>query len=120
MNGAIFPLEEMRPSDWIGKPVTIDHPKDSSKAFRGATDSDAIGKIIDAWVEGDKIKGTIRIDVSRTPQRLLGRIERGERIDVSTGYIAAEECPRDSDYCIHRNIRPDHLAIVPTGACSWF
>jgi hypothetical protein len=51
---------------------------------------------------------------------VLDRIEREDHIDVSTGYIADEQCDGRGP-CIHRNIKPDHLAILPIsqGACSW-
>jgi hypothetical protein len=117
MNGGLFPESEMKPDDWVGKPVTIAHPTIGGR-YRGARDSDAVGEIVNAWVEDGKLKGVIKVDVTRAG-RLADSIERGEEIDVSTGYFASDECPREGGPCVHRNIRPDHLAIVSQGACSW-
>jgi hypothetical protein len=118
MNGAIIPSEEMRPADWIGRPVTLDHPRDTT-GFVAAREDDAIGVIAHAWVEGGKLKSVLKLDAADLPSRVRRLIEREEPLDVSVGYFSEDVTEGNATYS--RSIVPDHLALLPggEGACSW-
>jgi hypothetical protein len=132
MNEALLPSGEMFAAAWNGVPVTIGHPSDGED-FLSANSPRVIeewcaGRIFNASVVDGVLKGEAWIDVAKLNKldRDLIRHLKEIPIDVSTGYFADAEPSvgelNGREYkMIHRNVRPDHLALLPgeTGACSW-
>jgi hypothetical protein len=120
---------------WNGRPLTNGHPQ-VDNAFVSAntpqvSDTFRIGTIFNAeLVDEYKLRVEAWIDVQRTQRigarRILDRIQRGELVEVSTGFFS-DIVPRpgtwrDRVYTnVIENIQPDHIAILGdgvTGACS--
>ena len=117
---------------WNGIPVPVLHPQKNGKHV-SANSPDVIertiGRFYNAKVVDNKLMGEIWLDIEKTNGLGYGEIvnsmNRGEMFEVSTGYFSDDE-PRSGDFegqsygTIHRNIRPDHLAILvgQEGACS--
>lgn len=136
MNGARVPVEEMSPEAWNGRPVTVGHPDDGNGGFISATASPeiheqwSVGTLFNAHVDEEgALRAEAWIDIERCNERypgLIGRIKSSEEIDVSTGYFCEHE-EQEGELngrkynVVHRNIKPDHLALLPDeqGACSW-
>jgi hypothetical protein len=117
------------PCMWNMKPITVEHP------YKGvsATDIDvfkkqAVGLIMHTrWVDG-KLKAEAWIDSEKAKAkepRILEHIEADEPMELSTGLFA--DCLLETgkwkkeDYtAVAKNIRADHLALLPdkSGACS--
>lgn len=118
---------------WNGIPVPVLHPEKNGIAV-GANSPDiiernTIGRVYNSTVDGNKLKNEIWIDVAKAETLgyadLVMALEKGEVIEVSTGYFSDDEekagIHNGRAYrTIHRNIRPDHLALLPgeIGACS--
>lgn len=125
------------PHTWNGVPVTIDHPQEEglnvSANSPGILERYAVGKIFNSRMDGDKLKAEAWLDVQRMAALsplALSYIQEGKPLEVSIGaFIDAEPlqgvyngASGDEQYeAIARNIRPDHLALLPgeQGACSW-
>lgn len=135
LNGALVPTEELIASAeaWNGRPVPILHPQQGQEYVSAneprVIERCVVGHVFAAHVEGNRLKAELWIDVHKA--RKLGHalvvrdLEAGKIIEVSTGYFADEEAAEGefngAPYAvIHRNLRPDHLALLPgeTGACS--
>lgn len=134
MNGNLLPVEEMLPHTWNGRPVTVSHPTVdgipvSASASPEVLEEWAIGTIFNARIDGDALKAEAWIDIAKCNRNfpgLIARIKSQETIDVSTGYFCdveetAGELNGRKYTGIQRNVRPDHLALLPdeVGACSW-
>jgi len=134
MNGGLIPEDEMVPHAWNGASVTVDHPHDSDgesvPLFEpGTVARYDVGTIFNARVEAGALKAEAWIDIEKAGAKFPGLIEalrKGEQIDVSTGYFCDTEevagTINGRAYTeIHRNLRPEHLALLPgaEGACSW-
>ncbi|MBM4069113.1 MAG: DUF2213 domain-containing protein [Planctomycetes bacterium] len=133
--GALFyPASEVGRAvrGWEGKPLTNGHPTRNGK-MRGAADEDAIGSITNVKFRNGRLTADAWFDVEKTQAsdsdlftNILENLERGERIELSTGlFTDNEEKPgRTADgktfSAIARNHRPDHVAILDSdkGACS--
>ncbi|MDR2170672.1 MAG: DUF2213 domain-containing protein [Planctomycetaceae bacterium] len=117
------------PAMWNMKPVTVQHP------FKGdtATDLDvykkqAIGMIMHAQWKDEKLKAEAWLDKEKIEDKeplVLEHIETWTPMEVSTGLFA--DCVVDPGSwqgerydTVAKNIRADHLAILPnkSGACS--
>ena len=138
VNGAYVPAEEIAASlrAWNGVPFVVNHPS-SRGVFISANspqvlESQAIGRVFNAALDGSKFKAEVWIDTVKADalggdaKTILERLRSNEALEVSTGYFADfDEAPgqfNGKSYSgIHRNLRPDHLAGLPndTGACSW-
>lgn len=134
MNGGLLPEEEYDPFAWNGVPVTIGHPEASDHSFLSARDPQVceewtVGNIYNAKVVDGSLRGEAWCSVARLEEirpGLAKKLAGGEPIDVSTGYLCDPEpaggVSNGEQYKeIHRNILPDHLALLPedVGACSW-
>lgn len=135
LNGALIPEEEIREfaSAWNGVPVPVGHPKSDGEAVTANSPSIEsqrnIGRLYNARFEEGRLKGEIWIDVNKAERLgfsdLVERIRSNDVMEVSTAYWPeierAEGLFNGEVYEeIHRNLRPDHLAILPNerGACS--
>lgn len=134
MNGALVPEEEYFPPAWNGVPVTASHPTTEGGGFLSANTPESIldwciGRVFNAEVKEGKLCAEAYIDIvdaDRLVPGLVAMLKAGKGIDVSTGYFAdveesSGELNGEAYQAIHRNLRPDHLAILPNedGACSW-
>ena len=131
----LFPPEEIDkyPAAWNGRPIPVLHPEQNGAQVSANSpdiiEKNTIGSIFNAYSEGGKLKGEAWIDVEKAIrlgyEPLLAQLENGEVVEISTGYFSDLEPKRGTwegvDYIgVHRNIRPDHLALLPgeVGACS--
>lgn len=131
----LFPPEEIDkyPAAWNGRPIPVLHPEQNGAQVSANSpdiiEKNTIGSIFNAYSEGGKLKAEAWIDVEKAirlgNEPLLAQLENGEVVEISTGYFSDLEPKRGAwegvDYIgVHRNIRPDHLALLPgeVGACS--
>ncbi len=129
-----YPEEEMSktPEVWNSKPIVIYHPELDGNGI-SACDPDilttqGVGVIMKTRYEDEKWPAEAWFDIERLKQvdiRVFETLERKQPMDVSTGLFADhEKTPgewRNEKYdTIGRNLRPDHLAVLPDriGACS--
>jgi len=139
VNGQLAPAEEIGkyPDSWNGIPVPINHPTDQRGGYISANepaveDKAVIGRFYHARWDGSRLSGEVWLDLQKITQlggeamAILKALEAGEPMEVSTAYYADLE-PVSGHVAgvaysgIQRNLRPDHLALLPhaTGACSW-
>lgn len=139
LNGNLVLAEEFaKPHSlhaWNGVPVPINHPTNAhgtpvSANEPSVVENSVIGRLYHVHVDGKRLKGEIWIDVAKAArlgyQNVIESLEAGEPMEVSTGYFAELEVKQgvhaNEQYVgIHRNITPDHLALLPEteGACNW-
>ena len=117
---------------WNGIPITLNHPV-QDESYVSANSPQVlseyyIGRVFNAQMDGNKLKAEAWFDVqnltSKSPDS-LAKIQAGEIMEVSVGVFSEEEITEgihnnESYVAIARNLRPDHLALLPgqTGACS--
>lgn len=129
MNGATIPDEEFFAPSWNGVPVTFGHPADDNGDFLSANSPEVldrwqVGYIFGTEYRGGDLKADAYVNIERAEMLREGSIEALEtgelKIDVSTGYFC-EHDNAQNDITIHRDIKPDHLAILfdIEGACSF-
>lgn len=133
LNGSFVPADEFIPQAWNGRPVTVGHPQlngqDVSANSPKILEKYALGQIFGAKREGDKLKAEAWIDLGLAQKmkqlKLVDALRAGVTMEVSTGYFAATEnasgeVDGEPFFGIHRDIKPDHLALLPhdIGACS--
>lgn len=135
MNDALVPATEFGryPEAWNGRPVPVLHPQERGGYISAnrpdVIERSTIGQIFNTTVENGKLKAEAWINTAKAARLgygdLVAQLQAGEVIEVSTGYFSDDE-PRAGEFngvgysTIHRNIRPDHLALLPgeIGACS--
>lgn len=120
-------------NSWEGIPIPVDHPQVNgihvSANLPDILSSRNIGRFHNVEIVDNKLKGEMWIFVEDAKAKgfgeVINRLEKGEKIEVSTAYFADTEPTKGNhngvSYSgIHRNLRPDHLAILPDdiGACS--
>lgn len=119
------------PVVWNHKPAMVYHPTLNGEGI-SACDPDVIDKQKCGLVMGSSYDGRLKnetwIDIEKTKivdNRILTALAEGKTIEVSTGmYHDLQEVSGEYNgkkyIGIVRNIRPDHLAILPdqVGACS--
>ncbi|TMV49371.1 DUF2213 domain-containing protein [Paenibacillus mesophilus] len=138
LNGELLLAEEIGAyvDAWNGIPLPIGHPMDRGMPISANTPeliaSDSVGRFFRASFDGNALRGEIWVDINKCRElggralTALERLERGEPLEVSTAYFNDTE-PGDGSFNgvsyngIQRNLRPDHLALLPDeiGACSW-
>lgn len=118
------------PPGWDGRPVVYNHPVLNGEAASAnrpeAWESEVIGQIFDAELDGVELIANLWLSKDRAPEAVLQGLEAGEDFEVSTGlFMIPEETSgvfRGQSYDhVWRNIVPDHLAILQPGsigACS--
>lgn len=118
---------------WNGVPITIQHPKLNDRSAN-VPDPDVaiIGRFYNsAWDhEGKRMTGEYWIEIAEAEKYLEGKsiltkINDGTPLETSTGYYADDEQTAGifdgkAYKTIHRNLLPDHIAILTNevGACS--
>jgi hypothetical protein len=136
LNGGLVTQEEYGRfvEAWNGRPVPVLHPQDDAGNFLSANRPDVLQKNCIGWVfnakaDGGKLCAELWIDPVKAKRlgydKLVAALEAGQIVEVSTGYFTDAETVSGEfngvPYTeIHRNIRPDHLALLPgeIGACS--
>jgi len=134
--GALYyPPEECARNAWAWDhmPITVYHPTKNGMGV-SAHDPDVlekqgVGFIRDTIMNG-KLNSEFWFDVDRTRRvdnRVLQMLEKGQKIELSTGLFTDNEPAglnaqfngRTYD-AVARNYRPDHIAILPDlqGACN--
>ena len=135
MNNAFLSELELKKSTqaWNYRPVPILHPKKQGE-YSSANDPDVIqknviGHVFNTKVEDKKLKSELWLDITKAVNLgysdIIENLGKGKMMEVSTGYFCdAKKEPgiyrgRAFD-SVHVNLKPDHLAILPTevGACS--
>jgi len=138
LNGSDGPIlytsEELAkvPQVWNTKPVVVQHPTLNGKSL-SACDPDVlekyrVGMIMNTSWDGQRLKAEAWLEPSRleaVDSRVLNAVQKGEMMEVSTGLFSEIE-PKPGVFKgrhykgVVRNLRPDHLAILPDsiGACS--
>lgn len=137
LNGYFVPVEEIAVcvESWNGRPIPLRHPQRNGEFVSAnspdVVEAEVIGTFYNAYVDGNALKGEFWLDVAKIEKlggialEALGRMERGEVVEVSTAYwCEIEAVPGfygNAPYLgIQRGIRPDHIALLPDeiGACS--
>lgn len=135
MNRLFYPYEEFEgwANTWDGVPVPINHPEIEGVAVSARSpriqELNSVGYVFNSKYEDKKLKGEIYLNLEKVKKLnadyLIQSFESGEIMEVSTGLYSNVEMVSgkygDDEYdAIVRNIRPDHLALLPNtvGACS--
>jgi len=134
-NGFLYPLDEISKfvPAWNGVPVPVFHPEDDFGPIScndpQIIQKQSIGRFFNAYMEDGKLKGEIWIDVEKAQRiapEVMEYLQSGKRLEVSTALWSDHEAITgdwngEPYEAIFRNIRPDHLALLPggQGACSW-
>jgi len=138
-NGSHGPILYMRDElsrfaeAWDGRPVPIFHPEINGMPvpcnMPEVIETRVVGQLFNTHWDDGKLKSEAWIDIEKCRQispETLAMLEQGEPMDVSTGLYSEDEMKEGSwngeaYEAIARNIRPEHLALLPGshGACSW-
>jgi hypothetical protein len=114
---------------WNGVPVPVLHPEVNGVPISANSpeviERQTVGRFYNVSVDGNKLKGEMWLDVAKCEANLIRHLESGGLLEVSTGYLCDAEAisgewngrPYKE---VHRNIHPDHIALLPgeIGACS--
>jgi hypothetical protein len=121
------------PESWNGRPVVINHPEvggiNVSANDPDIIDSQTVGYIYNTYVKDNKkLAAEAWIDEEKLrllSEEILILIQAGMPLEVSLGMFLEEELTAgdwngEHYEAIARNLRPDHLALLPgaVGACS--
>jgi 2'-5' RNA ligase len=136
LNQYYVPFDEfsMYPFDWNDVPVVLNHPSQNSGAARVTyPDVPVVGRFYNASIDeqGRRLVGEFWLEkdvliANEDGAKMYDLILRGQPLEVSTGYYAPGVVFesgkfKGTDYIgIHKNIHPDHIAILTKdrGACS--
>ena len=135
MNGLFYPKEELsaEPENWNGVPVPVNHPQVNGEHITANSpkvqEKWNAGMVYNSVWDDGKLKNEMWLNIAKLEKlghsNIVERLENNEMIEVSTGLT----CEVEPTAGIHnniaytgivRNIRPDHIAILPEdeGACS--
>jgi hypothetical protein len=135
MNGAKVTGEELGkyPGSWDGRPIPLLHPQKQGEPV-SANLPDVlerrVGTVFNSKLDGDALRAEFWIDDERMDRMgetttLSNMIEGKIVMEVSTAYfcdviVNVGEYKGKKHEVEHRNLRPDHVALLPdeTGACS--
>jgi len=119
------------PASWNGIPVTLGHPQAEGSPVSANSptilEQWALGIVFNTVMAGNRLKSEAWLDKDKlaTNVNLNDRIANGELIEVSVGVFSEDEMTEGTWHneqyvAVARNLRPDHLAILPNqvGACS--
>ncbi len=119
--------------DWNGVPVVLRHPvENGGSAKTPDVDVPVLGTFYQAAMDTEhrRLTGEFWLDkavllASDEGKQIMDAVTHNRMMEVSTGYFAGIEQKagnhKGKSYLgIHRNIHPDHIAILPDvpGACS--
>lgn len=136
-NNGLYPAEELAkfPQTWNNRPVCIYHPKNDKGHFCSCNNKEQLEKVTvglllnttwnpetkkllaEAWIDPEKCQ--------KVDPRVLSKLQQDEMLEVSTGLFSDDDekvgnWNSEMYSYVVKNIRPDHLAILPDieGACS--
>lgn len=132
-----YPASSLRASAqfWNGMPLPVNHPTDNGNPIScnspETTQAWSVGRLFNVVYEEQpqpRLRGEVWVDVNRAqliaPQ-VLDALSRNTPLEVSTGLFSVDDqisgTWNNEEYvAVVRDIRPDHLALLPgtTGACS--
>lgn len=135
MNSRLYTAEELGKlvMSWNGVPIPVTHPVVNNIPVSANDPSFEekinIGKIYNASFEDGKLKAEMWINIEKAKrlgyEDIITRSENGESLEVSTGLYSdlidnSGTFEGESYTTEVKNIRPDHVAILPNqvGACS--
>ena len=136
LNGALLPREELPASVplWDKVPIVLQHPRKDGEFVPASTpgaDTRQIGFVSNVSLDGDKLRAEYWFDTEQIANieeaaGLIASVEAGQMIEQSTGYMydfVANSAGtwKGRPYTVtQRNIKPDHVAVLPKGigACS--
>jgi len=118
---------------WNGVPIPVMHPQRGDEYISAnipeVLETQVVGRFFNARFEEGKLKGEAWIDIEKAKSiypDLLTMLNSSARLEVSTGLWSDDEVVEgewngERYEAIVRNIRPDHIALLPgaEGACSW-
>ena len=112
---------------WDGRPVVVYHP-DQGANTPGVHNQSKVGVIFNTRFRSDKLIAEAWIDIERVglvDSRVRNAIIQNQKMEVSTGVAVDNDGIPGTHILDHyigsaSNLRPDHLAILPSGqgACS--
>lgn len=137
LNGELVPTEEVAKfiAAWNDVPVPVNHPMQNGEPVSARSldvlAQDVIGRFQNVQFDG-RLRGELWLDIDKAAAlggvavEVVTALQAGQPVEVSTAYFRDVEAasgvwggvPYNG---ISRNIRPDHLALLPgaLGACSW-
>lgn len=125
----LVPGDELSAVGWELKPLFVGHPLHGGVPVSGAHPSvsaDAVGFVRHATVGDKTLRMQAWVDKEKADDEMLDMLKANLGMDVSVGvFTRNEDTEGEHDgktyASIWRNIRPDHLALLPKdkGACSW-
>jgi hypothetical protein len=145
LNGGLVPGEELHAEDWNGVAITVGHPLDAAGTPLSARQPDVIascgvGRVYRARLSTGQ-RGSQRVPslqaelwinlaeaqaCGEEAMQAVQMLEAQQPLEISTAFYCESERATGSAYGmpyteIHRNLHPDHLALLPNdvGACSW-
>lgn len=133
LNGRYVAAEEFGAfvHGWNDVPLVMRHPKKNGGSARvPSPDVTVVGRFYNAKMDGKRLTGQYWLDKNAllsTPEGelILSKIYAGTPVETSTGYFSAsyKEAGQwnGKDFTlVDREIKPDHIAILPDeiGACS--
>lgn len=131
MGALFYPAEELKqlPVTWNTKPTVVNHPEDEPSAcIPVVLEESQIGIIMNSHFEKGKLKAEAWLEthlIEKVDNRILEAINNKETLELSTGVFVDIEKTSGEFNGVHydgivRNLRPDHLAVLPDqlGACS--
>ncbi len=133
LNDSLLLMENLKENieSWNGRPIVINHPTDNEGNEVAACHPDQykfhVGHVFNTRIHQDKLIAEAWFDLEKIQanDKELAAMLPVKPIELSTGYFA-DEVIRTGEFegkkfqKIHKNIRPDHLAILTKGigACS--
>lgn len=137
LNGELLPEKDISAfvDSWNGRPVVLRHPKRDGMAISAnrvsVLEVSGMGIVLNCRMDGNRLIGELWLNVGKCNElggdalTTLQRMERGEVVELSSAYFCdLEAIPgafNGNAYTgIQRNLRPDHVALLPdeVGACS--
>lgn len=129
-----YPAEEIQNSveAWNHMPAVLYHPQENGVNISArqpvVLNTRKMGVLLNSVGDGGKLSHEVWADVERTKSldvRVHEAVQNGTKVEVSTG-LSMDLDPTPGEWngqkfvAIARNMRPDHLAILPdkVGACS--
>jgi hypothetical protein len=130
LNGHLVPADEIAAfvEAWNGRPIPVHHPYINGQPVSAnhpeIIEKAVVGNFYNARMEGDALKGELWLEVEKVHRiggdavNAFDRMDAGELVELSTGYFHDIE-PKKGRHKgkvyngVHRNIRPDHIALLP-------
>ncbi len=118
---------------WNGVPLPVLHPIDANGNYVSCNtpetiEKQSVGRFFNVHCEDGKLKGELWINIEKAKKispAVLDILSSGQMLEVSTSFFSDQDMTSgdwngENYEMVIRNIRPDHLALLPggQGACS--